>query len=155
MLKALPRGGPRRRVPPRPGAAGRAARTAGAGPSCARPERLEVEVALDQPQRVVVDDSVVAEPDDGLALGDEHGIPDRPVVERLLLGLVRSAVRTAARFGEHVAGLMLELLADLLEQRQVARIVLTQLLEPPDRRLGGGQPGVRLLGSGTVVRGRD
>src|SRR5687768_6139059 len=99
-------------------------RDVGPGTSCPSPQGLEVKVALDRTKRLVVDDPGVAQADDGLALGHEHGVPDRPVVEQLLLGLVGAGSRP----GQHVAGLVLVLLAQLVDQREMARVVVLELL---------------------------
>src|SRR6187431_1155963 len=50
----------------------------GSGPG---PEGLEVQVALDQAQRLVIDHRVVTQPDDRLALGHEQRGADGPMVE--------------------------------------------------------------------------
>ena len=80
------RGRPRRSVPRRP--VRRPVRTA----SRSRSRSIAT-------QDLVADDAVVAQPDDGLALGVEDGGPDRLVVEQLLLGFVGRLVGAAARRG--------------------------------------------------------
>ncbi len=55
---------------------------------------VEVEVALDQAERVVTDLATVPQLEDGEALGADHGAPDLVVLE--LLDLLRSGLRSAA-----------------------------------------------------------
>ena len=112
------------------------------GSSRAAAQRLEIEVALDRAQRLVVDDAVVAKADDGLAFGQEDRVPDGPMVEQLLLGLVVRGIAARPDMGR----LVVVLVPELLDERQVVRILALQAVQPLQGRLDRGQPRVRLLG---------
>ena len=86
-------------------------------------------------KRLVADDAVVAQPDDGVALGLDDRQPDRLVVEPLAVGLVEVAVAV----GPRVVRLVLEPGPELVDQRQVVGVLDGEVLEPVeggvDRRL--------------------
>ncbi len=63
------------------------------------------------------------------------------MVEQFLLRFVGSG----APARHHVARLVLVLLAQLFDERQVVGVVVLQLLETLKRGFDGGQPGVDLL----------
>ena len=92
-------------------------------------------------QDLVADDPVVAQADDGLALGVEDRGPDLEVVEPLLLGLV------SRPFGVRpdVARLVLEPAAQLVDQLAVSGVLGLEVVQPPERRLDRGQAGMGVL----------
>src|SRR5690242_19529519 len=116
-------------------------RAKGSTPSLAAPDRLQIELQLDPAQRLVVDHAVIAHLDDDLALGLPHRCPDRAVVERFTLRLVD---RDIAR--RDVRHLVFELIHDLIQQRQVVRILVTQLLDARETGIDRREARVRLLG---------
>src|SRR5581483_520359 len=98
----------------------------GRGPAAAsrlHPELFQVELALEGPEEVVVDDAAVAHHRDRLALGVDDRAPDLPVLHQLLLGRAARLLQLVEVLRAVEVGR-----AQLVEQGPVARPLGVQLV---------------------------
>ena len=112
------------------------------------PRSLEVEVALDPPHHLVADLARVAQLDHGAPLGLEQLAAQALVLERALLDLA-VAVRVGCARGSGRSGTGTGRAAARPCRRSTQPRL--QLLEAHERRLGGEDPRLRLLGVGAAL----
>jgi hypothetical protein len=88
---------------------------------------------------VIADDPVVAQADVGTPLSGDDGHPDRQMVERLLLALVDRGFGV----GPDVTGLVIVARLQLLDELEVAGVLVGEIGQPAERRLDGGRASLR------------
>src|SRR5262245_20434750 len=114
----------------------------GPGRSRVHPAFLQVELALEVAQDVVVDLALGAQPNERLALRPEHGPPDLAVLDELAVFSVTVGLLALAI---DVLRAVLVGRAQLIEKRPMSGPHLVELVQPPGRGVEQTLPGTRLL----------